>query len=249
MKPKERVQPLTGGNFSRGTTKTKTPSIQLLAKSKEATINTTIKYFDTATKGLDPGYDLGNYERASFDVFTRLVASENSQDFTIQSLPKSAYEEMSIPIGIKSEANKEISFAINALHLPEGVEVFIEDKDKNTFTKLDTEGKTTYDVKIKEKVNGIGRFYLHTKQNDLAEVPSFNSVKIYTIANKSLMIKGISKGNVEVVLYNINGAAIFRKTVKAKGENILNNLNVPTGVYIVKVQSSQGVHTKKISIN
>ncbi|WP_028890489.1 T9SS type A sorting domain-containing protein [Tenacibaculum ovolyticum] len=244
-----KVQPLTGGNFSRGTTKTKTPSIQLLAKSKEATINTTIKYFDTATKGLDPGYDLGNYERASFDVFTRLVASENSQDFTIQSLPKSTYEEMSIPIGIKSEANKEISFAINALDLPEGVEVFIEDKDKNTFTKLDAEGKLSYKAEISKKVNGIGRFYLHTKQNDLAEVPSFNSVKIYTIANKSLMIKGISKGNVEVVLYNINGAVIFRKTVKAKGENILNNLNVPIGVYIVKVQSNQGVHTKKISIN
>lgn len=244
-----KIQPLTGGNFSRGTTKTKTPSIQLLAKSKEATINTTIKYIDSATKQLDPGYDLGNYERASFDVFTRLVASENSQDFTIQALPKSAYEEMSIPIGIKSEANEEISFAINALDLPEGVEVFIEDKDKNTFTKLDAEGKLSYKAEISKKVNGIGRFYLHTKQNYLAEVPSFNSVKIYTIANKSLMIKGISKGNVEVVLYNINGAAIFRKTVKAKGENILNNLNVPIGVYIVKVQSNQGVDTKKISIN
>lgn len=244
-----KVQPLTGGNFSRGTTKTKTPSIQLLAKSKEATINTTIKYLENATKQLDPGYDLGNYERASFDVFTRLVASEKSENFTIQALPKSAYEEMSIPIGIKSEANKEISFAINALHLPEGVEVFIEDKDKSTFTKLDAEGKLSYKAKITKKVNGIGRFYLHTKQNDFVEVSSFNSVKIYTIANKSLMIKGITKGNVEVVLYNINGAVTFRKTVKAKGENILNNLNVPIGVYIVKVQSNQGVDTKKISIN
>ncbi|PKH52141.1 hypothetical protein CXF68_16220 [Tenacibaculum sp. Bg11-29] len=245
-----KVQPLTGGNFSRGTTATKTPSIQLLAKSKGVTIDATIKYLDTATKGLDPGYDLGNYERATFDVFTRLVASENSQDFTIQSLPKSAYEEMSIPIGIKSASAEEISFSIKSLNLPVGVAVFIEDKETNTFTKLDAEGKTTYDVKIKEKVNGIGRFYLHTTQNEsVIEVPHFNSVKIYTVNNKKLIIKGITKGNFEVALYAINGAAVLRKTIEAKGENTINISTLQTGVYIVKVKSEQGERSKKVIIN
>ena len=245
-----KIKALTGGNFSRSTTETKIPSIQLLAKSRGVTINTTIKYFDNATKGLDLGYDLGNYERASFDVFTRLLASQNSQNFTIQSLPNSGYEKMIIPIGIKSESESEISFSIKGLNFPAGVKVFIEDKKTNIFTKLDTEGRVTYNVRIKEKVNGIGRFYLHTTQNEpIIEVPHFNNIKIYTINNNKLIIKGITKGSFDVELYAINGVSVLRKTIEAKGENTINISNLQTGVYIVKIQSEQGKSSKKVIIN
>ncbi len=57
-----KAQPATGGTFARGGKLL--PSIQLLATSEEITIDTNIKYFETATEGLDPGYDLGNYARA-----------------------------------------------------------------------------------------------------------------------------------------------------------------------------------------
>ncbi|KAB1155646.1 hypothetical protein F7018_11630, partial [Tenacibaculum aiptasiae] len=97
-----KVQPLTGGNFSKGGVVV--PSIQLLATSKGVTIDTNIKYFENATEGLDPGYDLGNYARASFDVFTRFVENDKGEDFTIQSLPVESVDKTVLPIGLSATA-------------------------------------------------------------------------------------------------------------------------------------------------
>ena len=53
-----------------------TPTITLSISDNITTVKTDIKYFDTATQGLDPGYDIGNFNGASLDVFTHLL--ENS---------------------------------------------------------------------------------------------------------------------------------------------------------------------------
>ncbi|WP_299125319.1 MBG domain-containing protein [uncultured Tenacibaculum sp.] len=240
-----KVQPLTGGNFSKGGAVV--PSIQLLATSKGVTIDTNIKYFENTTEGLDPGYDLGNYARASFDVFTRFVGNDKGEDFTIQSLPVESVNRTVLPIGLNATAGAEVTFTVNYNNLPEGVEVFIEDKEENTFTKLSSELNEFYTVTITEKVNGVGRFYLRTQQKAKVNT-KINNVKIYNTSDNTLIIEGISKGTFNMTLYAIHGAAVLSKTVEGKGRNTVSLPDLETGVYVVRITSELGKKSKKIII-
>ncbi len=240
-----KVQPLTGGNFSKGGAVV--PNIQLLATSKGVTIDTNIKYFENATEGLDPGYDLGNYARATFDVFTRFVGNDKEEDFTIQSLPVESIDRTVLPIGLSATAGAEVRFTVNYNNLPEGVEVFIEDKEENTFTKLSSELNEFYTVTITEKVNGVGRFYLHTQQKAKINT-NINNVKIYNTSGNTLIIEGISKGTFDMTLYAIHGAAVLSKTVEGKGRNTISLPDLETGVYVVRITSELGKKSKKIII-
>jgi hypothetical protein len=243
-----KVQPLTGGTFNRGRGKT-SPSIQLLATLNGVTVDTSIKYFDNATKGLDPGYDLGNYAKSKFDVYTRLLNDEEGQDYTIQSLPTDDIETTIMPLGIKASSGDKINFTVSTKDLPEGVEVFIEDKKLSTFTKLNVDTNEDYSVKITEMVNGVGRFYLHTKTNKLpVDVLHIDEIEIYTIDKNTLRVDGFTTGNFKLKLYNILGASVLEKAVEAKGKNLVNLPDLQTGVYIVRIDSDLGVKTKKIMI-
>ncbi|MDC1162042.1 T9SS type A sorting domain-containing protein [Tenacibaculum sp.] len=243
-----KTQPGTGGTFARGVRITK-PSIQLLATLKDVTIDTNVKYFENTTEGLDPGYDLGNYARAKFDVYTRLKGEESGKDFTIQSLPMESIEATVLPIGLKAASGEQVSFTVKTQDLSEGVEVFIEDKELNTFIKLSGAGNEVYTVKITESVNSTGRFYLHTKQNKIAAINTdINNINIYTIADNILMVNGISEGNFEMTLYAIHGALILHETVEGNGKNSIALPSLQTGVYIVRINSALGEKSQKIII-
>ena len=59
-------------------------------------------------------------------------------------------------------------FSVKTTDLPEGVDVFIEDKEQNTFTKLND--NESYTIKTTEQVNGTGRLYLHTRQSKVPAI-------------------------------------------------------------------------------
>ncbi|CAM1354614.1 T9SS type A sorting domain-containing protein [Tenacibaculum insulae] len=239
-------QPITGGVFARGITVNK-PSIQLSATSKNTTITTVIKYFENATIGLDPGYDLGNFGRQDFDIYTKLVDTENKGDFTIQSLPINNIETTIIPLGLKISEGEEVTFTATLKDLSAGVSVFIEDKKLQTFTKLNASTNDVYTVNITEKVNETGRFYLHAKQSIIPnEIKHIDEVKVYTNESKNLIIDGISEGDFTIKLYTINGQLLLNKTIEAKGKNTMPLLDIETGIYIVNVGSELGSKTQKI---
>ncbi|MCH2034923.1 MAG: T9SS type A sorting domain-containing protein [Tenacibaculum sp.] len=240
------AQPATGGTFARGTQK-ETPTIELTATANGTSVKTVVKYFENATKGLDPGYDVGNFGTSNFDVFTHLLEG-STEDFTIQSLPNNDHENMVIPVGMKLAANTEVSFTVSSNGLPSGVEVYLEDRDKGVVTKL-AEGNE-YVITSVASVSGTGRFYIHTISERLSTNDIDNTlanVNIYKSAKKQITITGLSTvANVKV--YSILGEELA--DVKA-GANIENNIplsNVSSGVYIVKLSSEMGNLTKKVII-
>ena len=242
-----KIQPISGGGFNK-TRVNVTPSIQLKVASNGVILDTNIKYFENATIGLDPGYDLENFGRGVFDIYTRLLDDQITKNFTIQSLPNRDYESMIIPIGVVSKSGKNLRFSVITSHLPEGIEVFIEDKKLNVLTELDL--NTSYDVTTTEKLDGVGRFYLHTKQKALSvDDLQMKDVEIYTKEGNILIVNGIFNGAFTVKLYTVLGALICDKTSKGNGKNSIRLSNVSKGIYIVKVFSEFGNKSKKIIIN
>ncbi|CAM1367033.1 T9SS type A sorting domain-containing protein [Tenacibaculum xiamenense] len=219
------------------------PSIQLLVTQNGVTVETDIKYLASATKGLDPGYDVGNFGGASFDVFTHLLEESTGKDFTLQSLPNFEYESMVIPVGLKSDEGLDVVFSTKTKNLPEGLYVYLEDTKENTYTEL--KDGSEYRIHLTEKEDGIGRFYLHTKSETLStEENNLHDIRIY-MDWKDLLIKGNLIGKVNIAICNTEGKKVYeveKKELKDKYD--LSGLS--RGVYIVRLKTEKGVTTKKI---
>ncbi|CAL2078473.1 conserved protein of unknown function precursor containing a type A C-terminal secretion signal [Tenacibaculum sp. 190524A02b] len=223
------------------------PSIQVLAKQGDITVDTNIKYLTNGKKGLDPGYDVENFEGAKFDIFTRLVSGSSKQNFTLQSLPNDNYEKTIIPLGIKSEVGKKISISIKTKNLPAGLDVYIEDKLLGVKTKLNNLTET-YQITFDKETEEIGRFFIHTQSKTLAveEESLIETTQIYTTTDKNVIIKGIYNEKFTVTIFNTLGTVLKEEVYSGAGQNKIKTSNFPIGVYLVNVKSNNLNITKKV---
>ncbi|WP_143569807.1 T9SS type A sorting domain-containing protein, partial [Tenacibaculum agarivorans] len=223
---------------------TSVPTIELRASVNNTTVKTKISYSEKATEGLDVGYDIGNFDGSAFDVFTHLVDGSLANNFTHQSLPTSTMETTSIPLGVKADAGSEIEFVSKMIALPSGIEIYIEDRLLNEYVKLSE--TASYTVQLKEAVNGVGRFYLHTKSNSLT-VPTFtlDDITIYN-SKSTVFIEGIISQDFELVIYDLLGKVVYRGNHQGTGKNSIELPPMEQAVYVVQVRTEVGVKDKKI---
>ncbi|KOY50930.1 T9SS type A sorting domain-containing protein [Polaribacter dokdonensis] len=209
-----------------------------------------IYYLESATTGFDNGYDgkLFGGVSHSLAIFSNLVDNSNTEKYQIQSLPNSDYENIVIPIGVISEANKEIAFSTEASNLPSGINVYLEDRIENTFTQLN-EANSEYKITPTEKLNGIGRFYLHTKSSSLStDRVDLNSIRIYKTNATSLRIAGLAQGNSTFKLFNLLGKEVLSTSFSTNGNKDITLPNLASGIYIVQLETESGKLNKKITL-
>jgi hypothetical protein len=182
----------------------------------------------------------------SFALYSHLVSDSEGKHFQLQSLPKDNYENMVIPIGISADAGKEITFTADALNVPSGLKVFLEDRQTNTFTRLD-ETNSEYKVTLTETLNGVGRFYMHTTESALStEDVILNSVRIFKTNASTLKITGLPQGKTSFYLYNILGKEMMTTIFTSNGNKEISLSKLAFGIYLAKIQTEKGAITKKI---
>jgi len=210
-----------------------------------------VYFVPNATTGYDNGYDGETFVGIEdpFDVFTNLLTDNEGKKYQVQSLPNSDYENMVIPVGISATAGKEIIFTAEALNLPEGIKVFLEDRLTNTMTRLD-EINTDYRVTLTESVNGIGRFYLHTKASSVLSTTdvTLQNVSVYTTDKTTLRVVGLTQGKASLKLYNMLGKQVFATSFNSLGVKDLNLPTLSTGIYVVQLETESGKLNKKITL-
>ena len=243
---KRSTKPATGSTgFAKNTNLT--PSITLKLSDNTTTVKTYIKYFNTATQGLDPGYDIGNFNGASLDIYSRLTDNSSQTNLTIQSLPNSNYEKMIVPIGISAKANKEVSFSLEKQNIPANYKIYLEDKTLNTFNRLDKEN-AVYKISFTEKNITTGRFYIHVTPSVLA-TDDFNlsKINVFVSQKRTLNISGLEHQNATIQVFDLLGKTVNKQIIKG---NINSKLQVPkeikSGIYIVKITTEKGSLSKKI---
>ena len=154
-------------------------------------------------------------------------------------------ENFVVPVGIKAQAGKEITFTAEATNLPNGLNVYLEDRESGTFTKLTS--STTYKVTLTTALNGIGRFYLHTAAKALStDDVALSSISIYATNKNTLRIAGLDTTEGDVTIYNILGRKVVDQKVNSKGVIDVKLPNLSTGIYIVNVSTEKGNISKKI---
>jgi hypothetical protein len=208
-----------------------------------------IYYLDGKTKGLDRRFDVSLFDGVASDLklYTNLLEGYEGTAFMKQALPNSDLESLVVPIGIKAAAGQEITFSAEAMNLPEGIKVFLEDRQNNTITRLD-EANATYKVTLAEAVDGNGRFFLHTKASGVlsTDAIALQNVSIYKTSNETLRVVGLTQGTANMKVFNVLGKQVLNTTFQSKGANDITLPKLATGMYIVQLQSDNGKMNKKI---
>jgi hypothetical protein len=222
-------------------------SIDLSIETQKRTTRTLINYSENATTSFEKGYDsstFGGYA-SEFQVYTEMLESTDGKKLAIQSLPNTNFEDMIIPVGLNAAANSEITFSAEALNVPSGYKVFLEDRLNNTFIRLD-EVNAKYVTTVTDAITE-GRFYLHTRSSALStDSELLNSVSIYKSDAATLRIVGLSQGKASVKLYNVLGKQVMSSSFNANGVKELSLPRLSKGVYIVQLETATGKLNKKI---
>lgn len=231
--------------------KTSRFEIKLILKEGSNSKYAEIYYINGTTTGFDNGYDGKLFSGVShnFALYSNLVDNSDTEKYQVQSLPNSDYENMVIPIGIIAEAGKEITFTAEALNLPTGLKVFLEDRLTNTFTRLD-EANSAYTVALNEKLDGVGRFYVHTKVSALnIDEVQMENISIYTSNASTLRIVGLPQGKASIQLFNILGKQVLQTSFTSNGAKDITLPNVSAGIYIVQLKTATGQLNQKITLD
>ncbi len=228
------------------------PTISVHLTNGSANKSANLEFLDSATTGLDVGYDAGAYQDGtpSFSINTHLVSDSRGIDFTRQSLPRSSLDsEVAIPLSINAGMDEEVTFRVDTNNVPDGVSVYLEDTLNNTFTNL-TEAPLK--IKITSALSGIGRFYLRTSSGVLSTETNLVGALInaYKTSNGTVKITGLTSGSAATFsLFTILGKEVLAtKFIAQNVQEILVPTSLSTGVYIVGVVSDLGTFHKKIVI-
>jgi len=232
--------------------KSSRPEIHLFLSDGATSRYSNIYYIDGTTTGFDSGYDgkLFGGVTQSFALYSHLASDSEGKHFQLQSLPKDNYENMVIPIGINADAGKEITFSTETLNLPTGLKVYLEDRETNTFNRLDG-ASNTYTVTLTETSNGIGRFYMHTAQNTLNLNTNLilEKISIYKTDHTTLRIVGLSQGKTTIKLFNMFGKQLLNSSFTTNGVQDISLPQLSTGVYLMQLESEKGTLNKKIILD
>ncbi|WP_299122941.1 zinc-dependent metalloprotease [uncultured Winogradskyella sp.] len=213
--------------------------------------STQIYFIEGTTRGLDVGYDAGNYTASTTDflIYSNLVEENSGLDMAIQSLPYDDFNNVVIPLGINAESGVVLTITIDDIStLPSDINVYLEDNVTNTWTLLN-DGDYTFSPSV--DLSGTGRFYIHYSSVTLStENIHWDNLQIYnTTSPKEIIVKGQLSEDTEASLYDNRGRLILKKKLELSSiRNTIDVSSLGTGVYIVKVFSDSQTKTQKLVI-
>ena len=227
------------------------PEIILTLIDKATPQSTKLYYITETTTGFDNGFDGPMFDGVSnaFSIYTHTVENGTGRDLAIQSLPDNNYDNMVVPIGINAEAGTEINISARAINLPEGTDVYLEDKEKESLTLLSSSSNFTTTLSADSK--GVGRFYLHTKTKPLGdegEIFSSGDLSLYDSSSHNLSVLGILQGKAKARIYDILGNQVVNTVFEGNRTNHIPLPNLAVGVYIVHLTTESETLIKKIII-
>ena len=207
--------------------------------------STKIFYIEGKTTGFDNGYDSSVFSGSanSFEVFTGLVANHEEMQLAIQTLPNDDYENLIIPVGIKAEANSELTFSLENLNIDDSISVYLENKLDDTFNNL---SDSNYSTTLDENSDGIGQFYIHTLSKSLSNytITAQEGVNIYKTESNKISVSGLqSEGKLTV--FSILGKEILTTPLN-NHKNLVDLQRLNSGIYIIKVNTDSQEIVKKI---
>ncbi|MHC1733055.1 MAG: DUF2341 domain-containing protein [Bacteroidales bacterium] len=224
------------------------PGLRLMAKYGEKEKSTLLVYNDRMTPGLDKGYDVGLlYADTDLEIYTSLLSTDNSVNFTRQAIPLIDFEKSIIPVGIDTEKGGQVTFSANTVPI-EDYRFWLEDRKTGIFTDLTND---SYTVTIPPMTYGTGRFFIVASATIPTAVESprvdDTGLRIWTTVDK-IIIKGEVSDRAICDVFNLQGQKILEVHLKDSDINTISLDPVPGGVYLIRVSDRAKVTTQKTAV-
>ncbi|MFO7922972.1 MAG: hypothetical protein R6U58_04700, partial [Bacteroidales bacterium] len=219
------------------------PFIQLQVSYRNRLTTTLIAFNSYMTRGLDPGYDAGQYGADSgFNLYTRLVEDDNEVNLSIQAVPDDGLEDLVIPVGFDFVEGGEVTFSAELLRLPTGGAAILEDREQGVFTDLENEN--FYTVTLDENSIGPGRFFIHTDiqitgvEDVIGEVgEDEQGIHIYSYG-KEIFIEGEVFENTRATVYDMVGRKMKEVRLQPSDMNLFRVDELDKGIYLIRVSGA-----------
>ena len=237
----------SGGTFQRTVSR---PEMHLTLSNQSDVREAKIYYIENMTLGFDVGYEgeLFNGVANPLAIYTHLVADSEGKNYQVQSLPENDFENTIIPLGINAISGSSISIEASKNNFPEGMNIYLEDTQDNSFTLLESD--TNFNTTLENDLSGIGRFYLHTTSSTMStnDLATNNNLSIYSYNRETLRVVGIQKGVANIRIYNLLGQEVLSSSFQGNGVNDISLPSIINGIYIVKITSENRTTNRKIII-
>lgn len=225
--------------------------LKLKLSSATQDYNTDIYFTGDATLGLDPGYDAAVFGNSTsgFSLYSNLVAENEGLPFAIQSVGETDYNDITIPLGVHSEAAVQITFNIVQSSIPESVAVFLDDTVANISTLLT---ETDYVLTPDTALNGVGRFYLRFVGSNLGtHNQDFQQLGIImSNQTKELIVKGRLLEATVCTIYDIGGRLVSNHPLEIdQTENRIALSYLTSGIYIIRIKDQKQENAFKVIID
>lgn len=211
-----------------------------------------VVYFDDrATESFDGSFDAFKNKSTSPWVPTLYAIASDNTDLTIDARGEFNRDYI-IPLGVDVEENASIDIHLmELLNTAQGVEVILEDRNRNLFHDL-TSGPFT--VNLNKSANAEGRFYLHVNQSKtstVAEIADFPA-RVYQQGNA--LIVDFASLNDELVGGSIQVLDMMGRSIiqvpPTNQELIRIDLgNVAAGIYVLHLDGKHRSYSRKVLIN
>ncbi|WP_422104413.1 T9SS type A sorting domain-containing protein [Winogradskyella sp.] len=221
--------------------------LKLMASNSDEAFSTDVYFNENATLGLDPGYDalVFNGIAPDFSLYSFLVEDiTGGLPFAIQSLSETAIDNVVISLGMNASQGQELTFSIVETDLPESIDVYLEDKENNSFTLLNN---NNYQIIADNDMSGAGRFYLWFGGNALSVSNSpMDQLDITTNPmDHTIIISGQLPHATRLKLYNMSGKMLINQALDMTSlRQAIDISNLVSGVCILELNSTG--HGKRV---
>ncbi|APY08797.1 hypothetical protein BWZ20_11015 [Winogradskyella sp. J14-2] len=212
---------------------------------------TSLYFHDSASLGLDVGYDASIFGGVLSDLalYSHLIEDNEGRPMAIQAVNSEDISNVIIPLGVTASKDLELRFSIDDFSVSDTVNVYLEDVVTNTMTLLNN---TDYVLLPQINISGTGRFFLRITESVLSSSPSnLGTLSIFlNSSTNELVIKGLIQEKTKLTIYDLQGRLIQSLKLNLYAtKNLINLSSLSKGVYVVEFSSKTKVRSKKVVIN
>ncbi|MCE1199314.1 MAG: hypothetical protein LWW85_10135 [Marinilabiliales bacterium] len=210
------------------------PEITLKANTNSLQRMTSFSFADQMTTGLDPFYDAGYLASGNgMELYSKMI-NGSPENFAVQALPTSGFDELIIPIQLDLNKGAEVAFSAEIDGFPSGSKVVLEDRSNGILTDLKQE--PSYKVDLAGNLTALQRFYLHISlngetfslANTAQEEPQITSI------GTDICVSGTFLPQSKAMVFDLTGVKLGSYDLNQMGTTHINT-NLKTGVYLVKI--------------
>ncbi|NOX85509.1 MAG: T9SS type A sorting domain-containing protein, partial [Chlorobi bacterium] len=241
-----RVHNSTVNNFKKGAVNTLKETLTLKVTNDENTYYdlTRIGFKFEATEEWDPAFD--SHKLFGDKSAPQLWTIINGDYFSWNNLPYSG-EEYNIPLHFKAGVNSTFHITAEGLDGFDGTtQIFLEDLFTGKMTDLTKQQVYDFDGTTDDDE---ARFILHFNGiTAVGETPENRDASVYSYGNHVyIRFRQIPQSGYTVEVFNTMGQQVYTGHMEPNTLNSI-RLNEKTGIYIVRVKTSNGIMVQKVMI-